>query len=150
MASTRSAAAVFSAALHRLRPTLLLAAALLLAARGEAAAQQDVQPDRAVVVYTVSATFPAAESGAATQAALVERLARDPRLASLTVEKPDNTIQARVVARFVFERQADFQRWMSGDGGRGVTEALRQAQTRTGYQLEYRRFPVAELLRLTN
>jgi hypothetical protein len=148
MAPTQST--MVSSRIGRFRFTLLLVAALLVAAVGEAAAQQGAQPDRAVVVYTVSATFPAAESGAATQAALVERLARDPRLASLTVEKPDNTIQARVVARFVFESQADFQRWMSGDGGRGVTEALRQAQTQTGYQLEYRRFPIVELLRLTN
>ncbi len=146
----QSAAAALSSALRRLRLALPLAAALLLAAFGEAAAQQETQPDRSVLVYTVSATFAAAESGAAAQAALVERLARDPRLASLTVEKPDNLIQARVVARFVFESQADFGRWMSGEGGRSVTEALRQAQSRTGYQLEYRRFPIAELLRLTS
>jgi len=137
--------------LRRLRSALLLAAALLLAPFGQAAAQQQATPQaRPVLVYTVSATFPPEESGAAAQAALADRLTRDPRLASLTIEKPDNTIQARVVARFVFESEADFQRWMTGDGGRALAEALRQANTQTGYQLEFRRFPVAELLRLTN
>lgn len=135
----------------RLRSMLLVLAALLLAAFGEAAAQQAPSPmTRTVLVYTVSAVLPPAESGAPAQAALAERLGRDPRLASLTIEKPDNRTQARVVARFVFESEGAFQRWMAGDGGRMLAEALGRAESQSGSQLELRRFPAAELLRLTS
>jgi hypothetical protein len=135
----------------RLRSALLILAALLLTAFGEAAAQQAPTPiTRSVLVYTVSAVIPPSESGAAAMGPLVERLTQDPRLASLSVERNDTRVQARLVARYVFESEADFVRWMSGDGGRRLTEALSRMEGAPSYQVEYRRLPLADLLRLTS
>ena len=137
--------------ISRFRAALLILTAFLLTAFGEAAAQQAPSPiTRSVLVYTVSAVIPPGQSGPAAQGALVENLAQDPRLASLSVERTDARVQARLVARYVFESEADFVRWMSDGPGRRLTETLSRMEGAPSYQLEYRRMPLADLLRLTS
>ncbi|HEX8695322.1 MAG TPA: hypothetical protein VF746_23120 [Longimicrobium sp.] len=129
------------------RVALLLAA--LLAATGPArgAAQQRPQPvTRTVVVYTLS-TIVRGDGAPAVPATLLERLSAEPRLASLSVEKPEDRAEARLVAQFVFEDEAEFRRWYASEAARRLIDLLGREGGAPAYNLELRRFPLADLLR---
>lgn len=132
------------------RAVLSATAATLMVAGGAEAQEARVPPVRSVLIYTVSSVLSHDESGAHAQAALVERLGGDPRLASLMIEKPHNRAVAQVVARFVFEDESELRRWVAGDGGRLLAGTLNRADSQYGTRLEVRRFPAGDLLRLTD
>jgi hypothetical protein len=136
----------------RIALTVALATATHAAAGHQANAQQQrsVAPGRTVLVYTVSSTLREEERGTEAQAALAERLGRDPWLASLTIDKPHNRAAAHVVARFVFQSEAEHRRWVAGDGGRLIAETLNRPAAEFGARLEVWRFPASELLRLSS
>jgi hypothetical protein len=131
--------------------TVVLLAAAHVAMGRQASAQEQRSEARArtVLVYTVSSMLPP-ERGAEAQAALAEKLGRDPRLASLTIDKPHNRAVAHVVARFVFESEAEHRRWLAGDGSRLIAETLNRPGAQFGARLEVWRFPASELLRLSS
>lgn len=116
---------------------LLTGAAPLTAQDGPAAAPLAVR--ETAVVFSVQGRIGAPTGLATLPTVLVERLSRDPALASLEIGPPSGV----VVARFFFADEASFRAWYARAETRETFQALEGVLLHAEYAFTLKRYPAA-------
>lgn len=132
-----------------MRRTVVLLAAILSCGAPLAAQERPVGASSSAVreqavVFAVQGRLSGPFQVTSLPVELVERLSRDPALATLTIGPPSSTAGV-VLARFVFPDEAAFRAWYARAETRETLRAVEEALVQTTYGFTLKRYPAANI-----